>query len=218
MSAKALPPIVDTTTWEAARIEILHREKAVTQARDALAAARRRLPMVEVTQDYRFIGPDGPSDLAGLFAGFDQLIIYHHMLKPNDPAPCPGCCMFADNLGHLAHLNARNTRFVMISRAPIEEINAFKQRMSWTMPWYATVDNFNSDFSVTNGFGLNVFLRDKARIFRTYFVTDRAAEALGNVWSLLDITPYGRQENWEESPPGWPQTPPYQWWRRHDEY
>ena len=218
MSAKPLPPIVDAETWDAARLEILAQEKAVTRARDALAAARRRLPMVEVTRGYSFVGPEGATDLPGLFAGFDQLSVYHHMLKAGDPAPCPGCCMFADNVGHLAHLNARNTRFVMVSRAPINEITAFRQRMGWTMPFYSTVDNFNGDFNVATGFGLNVFLRDGERIFRTYFITDRAAEAIGNVWSLLDLTPYGRQESWEDSPAGWPQTKPYQWWRRHDEY
>jgi predicted dithiol-disulfide oxidoreductase (DUF899 family) len=126
--------------------------------------------------------------------------------------------MFADMVGNLAHLNARDTTFVLVSRAPINEIAAFKKRMGWTIPWYSTQDKFNSDFGVTDGFGLNIFLQDNGKIFHTYFVTDRGAEYLGGVWAFLDLTPLGRQENGEDSPVSWPQTSPYEWWRLHDEY
>lgn len=110
-----------------------------------------------------------------------------------------------------------------MSRAPIANIERYRKRMGWTLPWYSSSQNdFNDDFALTTPkgerFGLSVFLRDGERVFRSYFTTDRGVEALGSVWTFLDLTPYGRQENWEDSPEGWPQTPPYQWWRRHDEY
>lgn len=127
--------------------------------------------------------------------------------------------MVADQICHLAHLNARDTTLAFVSRAPIAEIEALKARMGWTMPWYETRDGFNDDFGVTDGgFGLNVFLRTADGLFRTYFTKGRGVESLGPVWSLLDITPYGRQEAWQDAPPGTPQTEPYRWWRRHDEY
>ncbi len=127
--------------------------------------------------------------------------------------------MFVDNVGHLAHLHARDTSFVLVSRAPIDEIEDFRQRMGWAIPWYSIAEgDFNEDFGVTTGFGLNVFLRDGDRVFRTYFTTGRGVEALGSNWTFLDLTPLGRQETWEDSPDGYPQTPPYQWWRLHDEY
>lgn len=117
----ALPRIVSRGEWEAERAELLEREKALTAARDALSAARRRLPMVEVCEDYRFEGEHGPASLLDLFDGRRQLIVYHHMLRPADPAPCTGCSMFVDNLGNLAHLHARDTSLVLVSRAPIDE-------------------------------------------------------------------------------------------------
>jgi len=220
-------PIVTEQQWRAAHRRLLDEEKAATRARDALAAERRRMPMLEVTRSYRFTGPAG--ELAGaagpgevglpeLFDGARQLIVYRHMLRPADPEPCTGCSMFVDNLGHPAHLRARDTRLVLVSAAPIDEIAAFRDRMGWRLPWYSTTDEFQRDFDVADGFGLNVFLRDGGRIFRTYFTTGRGVEALGSTWTLLDLTPLGRQETWEDSPPGTPQTPPYEWWRLHDSY
>jgi len=126
--------------------------------------------------------------------------------------------MYADQVSHLAHLRARDTNFVAVSRAPQEHISRFKARMGWTFPWYTTTDDFSEDFGVGEWHGTNVFLRDGDRIFRTYFVHERGDEALGSVWSFLDLTPYGRQEQWEDSPEGWPQSPPYQWWNYHDRY
>ena len=143
--------------------------------------------------------------------------------SPWQEAGCSGCSMFVDNLVHLSHLHARDTSLVLVSLAPLANIEAYRQRMRWTVPWYSSHGtSFNADFGVTTEAGetfrLSVFLHNGDDIYLTYFVSDRGLETLGTVWSLLDVTPYGRQEQWEESPAGWPQTPPYTWWRRHDEY
>ena len=217
--AMDLPPVVSQAEWQAARQALLAKEKEATRARDALAAERRRLPVVAVEKDYTFEGPDGALSLVDLFDGRRQLIVYHHMLRPADADPCSGCSMVVDNIGHLAHLHARDTSLVLVSRAPIDEIESFRRRMGWTVPWYSLAgSDFNEDFGVTSGFGLNVFLRDGDRVFRTYFTSGRGVEALGSNWTFLDLTPLGRQETWEDSPEGYPQTPPYEWWRLHDEY
>lgn len=215
---KKLPDIVSHAEWRRARMALLAKEKELTRRHDELSAERRRMPMVEVEREYVFKGPEGEVRLLDLFDGRRQLIVYHHMLRPADPSPCSGCSMFVDNIGHLAHLHARDTSLVLVSRAPIEEIEAFRKRMGWTIPWFSTTNDFNADFGVTTGFGLNVFLRDGDRIFRTYFTSGRGVESLGSNWTFLDLTPLGRQEAWEDSPAGYPQTPPYEWWRLHDEY
>ena len=126
--------------------------------------------------------------------------------------------MVGDQMPHPAHLHARDTSLVFVSRAPFAQIEAFRTRMGWDFPWFETVDNFNSDFDVTNGFGLNVFYKQGDDVYRTYFTTGRGVESLGTPWTLLDLTPLGRQESWEQSPPGVPQSAPYQWWKLHDEY
>lgn len=209
---------VDKATWQAARAELLEREKAHTRAADTLAAMRRQMPRLRVESDYAFFGEEGPRTLGELFEGRRQLIVYHHMLRPQDPDPCAGCCMFVDQFGHPAHLHARDTSRVVVSRAPLEEIQAFRARMGWTFPWFETRDTFNRDHDVTGGFGLNVFLREGEAIYRTYFTSGRGVESLGSVWSFLDLTPLGRQESWESSPEGVEQGPPYAWWRLHDAY
>ncbi len=215
---KALPPIVSHAEWQKHHEELLVKEKAHTRASDALAAERRRQPMVAVTKKYNFAGENGDLGLLDLFEGRRQLIVYHHMLTPGDESPCPGCCMFTDMVGNLAHLNARDTTFVLVARAPIDEITPFKKRMGWDIPWYSTSDSFNPDFLNTESHGLNIFLQDSGNIYHTYFNTGRGVEHLGSVWTFLDLTPLGRQENWEDSPAGWPQTEPYQWWKLHDQY
>ncbi len=212
-----LPQIVSPIEWQAARDELLIKEKAATRARDALAAERRRLPMVAFAKDYAFDGPDGAARLPNLFEGRRQLIVYHFMLEPGGE-PCGGCSFFTDNVGHLAHLRARGTSFALVSRAPQAEIAPFKARMGWTIPWYSSIDDFSGDCGITTGFGLSVFLREGDRVFRTYFTSGRGVEALGSTWTFLDLTPLGRQEEWEDSPAGHPRTPPYEWWRLHDEY
>jgi predicted dithiol-disulfide oxidoreductase (DUF899 family) len=127
------------------------------------------------------------------------------------------------SVGHLAHLHARDTSFALVSIAPISSIERYRSRMGWTIPWFSSAGTeFNRDFGVTTDegemFGLSVFLRDGDDVYRTYFTSGRGVEALGSVWTFLDLTPLGRQETWEESPDGWPQSAPYVWWRRHDEY
>ena len=211
-------PIVDEAAWKSAHLDLLAREKSMTRELDRLAAERRRLPWMRVEKPYRFTGPEGETDLEGLFEGRSQLIVYHHMLKPKDPAPCTGCSMVGDHMPHLAHLHTRDVTLAFVARAPLPEIEAYKRRMGWTMPFYQSVDSFGPDFGIDGGFGLNVFLRTDAGIMRTYYTSGRGVESLGTPMTLLDITPFGRQETWEESPEGVAQGEPYSWWRRHDEY
>jgi predicted dithiol-disulfide oxidoreductase (DUF899 family) len=225
------PPVVSAADWQAAHEQLLAKEKEATRARDELAAERRRQPMVRIDKEYLFEGSNGPASLTDLFEGRRQLIVYHFMFGPNQDVGCDGCSMVVDQIGHLAHLHARDTSFVLVSRAPLAKIEPYKKRMGWTIPWYSS---FESDFNVDLGlssetpqpseyqdgetFGLSVFLRDGDEVFRTYFTNQRGVEALGSVWTFLDLTPFGRQEDWEDSPEGWPQGPRYEWWRRHDEY
>ena len=226
-----LPPVVSHEEWQAALDVIRAKEKEHTRARDALAAERRRLPRVRIDKEYDLEGPAGEARLIDLFEGRSQLLLYHFMFGPNQDAGCDGCSMFTDQVGHLAHLHARDTSFALVSRAPIEKIEAYRKRMGWTIPW---VSWFGGDFGVDfgtspaeprvgayqdgEGFGLSVFIREGDEVFRTYFTRSRGVEALGSVWTFLDLTPLGRQEAWEDSPEGYPQTKPYEWWRRHDEY
>jgi predicted dithiol-disulfide oxidoreductase (DUF899 family) len=223
----SLPQVVSRAEWDVAREALLIKEKEATRARDALAGERRRLPMVQIEKEYVFEGADGKASLLDLFDGRRQLVLYHFMFGPGahgwPSAGCPGCSMVVDNVGHLAHLHARDTSFVLVSVAPLAKIEAYKKRMGWTIPWYSSSgSDFNADFGVTTDqgemFGLSVFLRDGERIYRTYFTDRRGIEALGSIWTFLDLTPLGRQEDWEDSPDGYPQTPRYEWWRRHDEY
>jgi predicted dithiol-disulfide oxidoreductase (DUF899 family) len=225
------PRAVSAEGWRAALESVRAKEKEQTRAADALAAERRRLPMVEIEKGYSLAGPDGPASLADLFEGRPQLILYHFMFGPNAEAGCDGCSMFVDNLGHLEHLRARRTSFALVSRAPLAKLREFRRRMGWDVPWYSSFESdFNVDFGVGpeepqpdrhqdgETFGLSVFVRDGDRVFRTYFTDQRGVEALSSNWALLDLTPLGRQEEWEEAPQGRPQSPPYKWWRLHDEY
>jgi predicted dithiol-disulfide oxidoreductase (DUF899 family) len=217
-----LPPVVSASDWQAARDRLLVREKRLTRELDALAADRRRLPVVHIDKRYEFEGPDGRATLLDLFDGRRQLVVYHFMFAPGEE-PCTGCSSFADNIGNLAHLRARDTNMVLISRAPLAEIEAYRARMGWTVPWYSSHDSdFNRDFGRTTddgeNLGLSVFLRDGEDVYRSYFTEARGTDRLRMDFNLLDLTPYGRQEQWEDSPAGWPQTPPYTWWRKHDQY
>jgi predicted dithiol-disulfide oxidoreductase (DUF899 family) len=226
-----LPSPVSEQEWHAALETLRAKEKEATKSRDHLAAERRRLPMARIDKSYTFDGPDGKATLLDLFEGRRQLLLYSFMFGPNQDAGCNGCSMFVDQIGHLAHLHARDTSFVLVSRAPFAKIAPYKQRMGWTIPWYSSFDSdFNVDLGVSppepqpdvyqdgESFGLSVLLRDGDSVFRTYFTTARGVEALGSVWTFLDLTPLGRQETWEDSPAGYPQSKPYEWWRRHDEY
>jgi predicted dithiol-disulfide oxidoreductase (DUF899 family) len=216
------PPIVSHDEWEAARQQLLVKEKALTRARDALAAERRRMPWLAVDTNYEFDGPQGKVSLLDLFAGRAQLIVYRAFFEPGvhgwpDHA-CPGCSMVADQVAHVAHLNARNTTLAFASRAPQQDIERVKARMGWHMPWYTITDNFDADFGVDEWHGTNAFIRDHDRVYRTYLVNSRGDEVMGGTWSYLDITALGRQETWEDSPEGYPQTAPYEWWRWNDDY
>jgi predicted dithiol-disulfide oxidoreductase (DUF899 family) len=216
------PPIVSREEWDAALAEMLVKEKAVTRARDALAAERRRMPWLEVRNDYRFDGPNRERSLLDLFEGRRQLIVYRAFLEPGvhgwpDHA-CVGCSMVADQVAHVAHLNARDTTLAFASRAPQPDIERVKKRMGWEMPWYTMLDQFDKDFGVDEWHGTNAFIRDDdGRVFRTYFINNRGDEQMGSTWNYLDITALGRQETWEDSPAGYPQSGPYEWWSWHDE-
>ena len=223
------PPIVSPEEWQTAWENMLVKEKELTRARDALAAERRRMPRMLVEKEYRFEGPDGPLSLVDLFEGRRQLIVYRAFYEPGitttaegtsyPERACVGCSFVADQVAHPAHLNARDTTLVFASRAPQAEIQGLKERMGWQrIPWYTITDDFDKDFGVDEWHGTNAFIRDGDKIFRTYFIDSRGDEAMGTTWSYLDMTALGRQEEWEDSPEGYPQTPPYQWWSLHDEY
>lgn len=217
------PPVVTADEWTAAREELAAKEEAATAARAELAAGRRRMPMVRIDKDYRFDGPEGEVSLRDLFDGRRQLIIYRFFFDPGvdgwPDAGCTGCSMFADGVTDLAHLHARDASMVLASPASQAKIQDYQKRMGWTVPWYTiTSEDFTTDFGVDEWFGINVFLRDGDDVFRTYFLEGPAVESIGNVWSLLDLLPYGRQQEDEVSPSGYPQEPPTSWYRRHDEY
>jgi len=216
------PKIVTQEEWLAAREALMSKEKEVTHQRDALAADRRRMPWMAVEKQYEFDGPKGKVSLLDLFEGRRQLIVYRAFFEPGvfgwpDHA-CRGCSLGADQVSHLSHLNARDTTLVYASRAPQADIERLKTRMEWKMPWYTITDGFDADFGVDLWHGHNAFIREGDKIFRTYFINSRGDEAMGSVWSYLDITALGRQENWEDSPEGYPKSEPYKWWNWHDQY
>ncbi len=226
MASRALgaktPKVVSQAEWNGAHAEMLKKEKEFTRQRDALAAERRRMPWVAVEKTYMFEGPKGKASLLDLFEGRRQLILYRAFFEPGvfgwpDHA-CRGCSMGADQVSNLSHLNARDTTLAWASRAGQKDIERLKARMGWEMPWYTMTDSFDVDFGVDQWHGHNVFFRDGDKVFRTYFINSRGDEAMGSTWSYLDITPLGRQETWEDSPEGYPQTAPYKWWNWHDNY
>lgn len=186
-SVMCTPPIVSPQAWEAARQQLLVKEKAHTRARDALAAERRRMPWMAVERTYVFEGPTGRVTLANLFEGRHQLIVYRAFFEPGvhgwPEHACRGCSLVADQVAHLAHLNARDTTLAYASRAPQADIARLKARMGWRMPWYTIIDGFDADFGVDEWHGHNVFFRDGECVFRTYFINNRGDEAMGTTWS-----------------------------------
>ena len=162
-----MPPIVSPQEWEAAREELLVKEKELTRARDALAAERRRMPRMAVEKDYRFEGPDGPASLLDLFEGRRQLIVYRFFFEPGvagwPESGCRGCSFMADQVAHLAHLNARDTTLAFVSRAPQADIERWKARMGWDIPWYTITDDFDADFGVDEWHGTNAFYPRRRR-------------------------------------------------------
>lgn len=216
--AKPLPPIVSRDQWLSASAELLVHEKAATRTLDNLAARRRRMPMTAMPRGYTFTGPGGNLSLADLFDGRDQLIVYQFMDNGPDDF-CSGCASVCDNIGRHEHLNARGASFTVVSNMPYPQIDAFKHRMQWSFLFVSSRGTtFAEDCGAGSGFGISVFLRDGDNVYQTCFSTDRGGDKMRLDFMLLDLTPYGRQEDWEDSPDGWPQTPPYEWWRLHDEY
>ena len=203
------PPIVSAEEWQRARGELLTAEKEATRALDALAARRRRLPMVRFSNSYLFDTPAGPKTLVDLFDGRDQLVVYQFMdLGPD--AYCPGCTGFTDNVPGLDTLAEAGVTWVTVSNMPLAQIEAHKARMGWTLPFVSSRGTtFSDDCGVGGGFMLNVFLRDGADVYRTYSTTARGVDRLVFAHNILDLSPYGRQQDWEDSPSGWPQHPTY---------
>jgi predicted dithiol-disulfide oxidoreductase (DUF899 family) len=233
------PKIVSRDDWLAERKKLLTHEKEFTKRRDRINAKRRRLPMVKIEKDYLFDGPNGRQSLNALFDGRRQLIVYHFMFDPAWDKGCSGCTGYVDALGDLSMLNDRDTTFVLVSRAPLAKLEAYKAQKEWSVPWFSSFgSDFNYDFHVTldgnvapveynyrnkaemearkgpnlmegEEHGLSVFFRLDDDIFHTYSVYARGAESLTDAYSLLDTTPYGRQQDFEDSPNGWPQKPTY---------
>lgn len=234
--AAELPTVTSRDEWLSARLELLRKEKEHTRMRDALNAERRRLPMVKVEKSYCFHTPSGEKRLVDLFEGRRQLIVHHFMWMDRAGEGCPGCSMQVDTVGNLVHLNAANTTLVFVSRAPIEQLEAFRARMGWTIPLVSSAGtDFNYDFHVTldpsrgattynfrdvrdvggpiashtgDMPGLSVFLRDGDDVYHTYSAYARGTEHESNIFGFLDFTPLGRQDGRDVQP----------WARLHDRY
>ena len=205
----AKPQIVSAQEWQQARDELLKAEKEATRALDALAARRRRLPMVAFGSGYIFDSPDGPVTLLDLFEGRDQLVVYQFMDRGPDKF-CPGCTNFTNSVADLASLAETGVSWATVSNMPLAQIEAYKARKGWTMPFVSSHGtSFADDCGAGDGFMLSVFLRDGDEVYRTYGTTARGVDRILFPYNILDLTPYGRQEDWEDSPPGWPQHPTY---------
>jgi predicted dithiol-disulfide oxidoreductase (DUF899 family) len=214
----AMPQVVSRDEWHKARDELLVEEKKATRLLDAIAAQRRRLPMVRMSDDYRFTGPQGQLRLRDLFDGRRQLVVYQFMDNGPDDY-CSGCSSLVDNIGRLEHLRARDTNLFVVSNMPWEQMQAFAKRMEWSFPYVSSRGTtFADDCGAGSGFGISAFLRDGDDVYQTYFTSGRGGDRVRFDFNMLDLTAYGRQETWEDSPEGWPQTAPYVWWQHHDEY
>lgn len=214
MTTSATPPVVDYRTWSVALEELRRREKAATRELDAIAAQRRRLPMVEVP-DYTLVGSDGPVRLAEIFGDRSQLITYHHMWTDGADWQCPGCTGFTSQFTRLEFLENYDARFVVVTNGPIGEALAYRAKVGNTMDWYSTAQSsFGADVDAAAGagFAVNVFLRDGGTVYRTWHTNGRGTEQLCYSFGLLDILPWGRQEEWQTSPAGWPSRPTYSGW------
>lgn len=225
------PPIVSADDWHTKRLELLTHEKELTRQKDRVNAERRRLPMVKVDKDYTFEGPEGTVSLLDLFKGKRQLIVHHFMFGPDWENGCPGCTGHVDALGDLSELGKRDTSYVIVSRAPLAKLEAYKAKKGWDHPWYSSGEgDFNFDYNVSfregekgaeynyaprgredegEGPGMSVFFRIGDVVYHTYSVYARGLESITDSYDFLDLTPYGRQEDFEKSPEGWPQRPTY---------
>ena len=211
----ALPPVVDADTWRRELAVLRKREKAATRELDAIAAQRRRLPMVAMP-DYTLEGEDGPVRLVDLFDGRSQLIVYHHMWFPGEEWQCPGCTGFTSQFTRLDALGNSDARFVIVTQGPIDEALAYKRRVGNQMDWYSTAgSSFGADVGAPpgGGYAVNVFVRgDDGVVYRTWHTDGRGTEQLSHTFPLVDVPPYGRQEEWQDVPEGWPQGPTYAGW------
>ncbi|MEB8338324.1 DUF899 domain-containing protein [Streptomyces endophyticus] len=213
-TGKALPPVVDRVTWEKELAALRVREKAATRELDDIAAQRRRLPMVEMP-DYVLEGEDGPVRLAEVFGEHPQLIVYHHMWHEGAEWQCGGCTGFTSQFTRLAGLEKFDARFVIVTQGPIDEALAYRRKVGNTMTWYSTANSpFGADLGAppNAGFAVNVFLRDGDTVYRTWHTDGRGTEQLSYLFGLVDLLPYGRQEEWQDSPAGWPKSPTYSRW------
>ena len=203
------PRIVSGQEWQQARDELLTAEKQATRTLDAIAARRRRLPMVKFRSDYEFASPFGTKSLLDLFDGRPQLAAYQFM--DNGPADfCPGCTHLTNNVVNLAALADDAVSWVTASDMPLDQMEAYWARMGWTVPFVSSRGTtFSRDCGAGGGFMLSMFLRDGDDVYRTYNTTSRGVDRLLFVNNMLDLAPYGRQQDWEDSPPGWPQHPTY---------
>jgi predicted dithiol-disulfide oxidoreductase (DUF899 family) len=217
--ASALPPVVPADEWRQRLDDLRVREKAATRELDAIAAARRRLPMVELP-DYTLDGPDGPVRLVDVFAGRSQLITYHHMWAPGEEWQCGGCTGFTAQFTRLEFLEPYDARFVVVTQGRIDEALAYREKVGNRMEWYSTANSsFGADMDAPlgGGFAVNVFLRDGEQVFRTWHTNGRGTEQLTHTFALIDLLPWGRQEDWQDSPAGWPQQPTYSRWTGPEE-
>lgn len=240
-----LPAIVSREEWLTQRKKLLREEKKFSKYLEEISMKRRELPMVEIKKDYTFDGPNGKASLLDMFEGRHQLIVQHFMFDPEWEAGCKGCSLQTDNIGNLAHLHARDATLALVSKAPLEKLEQFNKRMGWTFPWYSSFESdFNYDFHVTIDAtrgskiynyqdvstlgenwknwkgeqpGNSIFIRQGDRIFHTYSAYERGCELLIGTLHYLDLTPFGRQEDWEK-PEGRGAYKPGGWWRLHDEY
>lgn len=233
------PPIVTREEWLAKRKALLQQEKELTKQKDRVNAERRRLPMVKVEKPYEFEGEEGKVSLLDLFKGKRQLIVYHFMFDPSWDKGCGGCASYVDSLGDLSELEDNDTRLVLVSRAPLPKLLSYKESKGWRWPWYSSFgSDFNYDFHVTldpsrgpveynywtpeeirergltealtgEEHGTSVFFQMDGDVFHTYSNFARGTEGTSDAYGLLDLTPYGRQQDFEDSPPGWPQHPTY---------
>ncbi len=213
-TASALPPVVDRQVWSAALAELREREKAATRELDAIAAQRRRLPMVKMA-DYTLIGADGPVRLAEVFEGRSQLIVYNHMWSDGAQWQCPGCTGFTSQFTRLEFLENYDARFVIVTNGPIDEALAYRDKVGNKMTWYSSSgSSFGADVDAApgEGFAVNVFLRDGDDVYRTWHTNGRGTEQLSYSFALIDLLPWGRQVEWQDSPEGWPSRPTYSGW------
>jgi predicted dithiol-disulfide oxidoreductase (DUF899 family) len=204
----AKPEIVAAEDWQQARDELIVAEKEATRTLDALAARRRRLPMVKAGE-YEFATPAGPRTLVELFEGRDQLVVYQFMDVGPDQF-CPGCTAFTNNVADLDTLADEGVSWATVSDMPLAQIEGYKAQRGWTLPFVSSHGtSFAKDCGADGGFMLSVFLRDGTDVYRTYNTTSRGVDRLMFLHNILDLAPYGRQQDWEDSPAGWPQHPTY---------